>query len=251
MALRETGSRLGEMVETRNSGSERTGQCVVCGRSLPLNELHGWVSIRPEISKLVQQDVPGWSEGGFICRRDLSRYRARRVEELLVAERGALGDLDRQVIDSLASGGLVARNTEIDDERGATLGDRTADTVARFGGSWGFIIGFAVVLICWVTFNVRGLLARPFDPYPFILLNLVLSSVAAFQAPVIMMSQRRQEAKDRTRAENDYRVNLKAELEIRQLHEKLDHQIAAQWHRLAELQQIQIEMLQDQVDDSN
>jgi len=91
---------------------------------------------------------------------------------------------------------------------------------------------------------VVGLSADPFDPYPFILLNLVLSSLAALQAPVIMMSQRRQEDKDRLRSENDYMVNLRAELEIRQLHEKIDHQMAKQWERLAELQQIQIELLE-------
>ena len=92
-------------------------------------------------------------------------------------------------------------------------------------------------------------MVRPFDPYPFILLNLVLSSLAALQAPIIMMSQRRQDTKDRIRAENDYRVNLKAELEIRQLHEKMDYQLAQQWDKLAELQQIQIELLEERLND--
>jgi uncharacterized membrane protein len=97
--------------------------------------------------------------------------------------------------------------------------------------------------------NVLSVFQEPFDPYPFILLNLMLSTLAALQAPVIMMSQRRQEQKDRLRAENDYRVNLKAELEIRQLHEKIDHQLAHQWERLTELQQLQIDLLEDRLRD--
>ena len=104
---------------------------------------------------------------------------------------------------------------------------------------------FGGVLAVWMAFNVIMAAQEQFDPYPFILLNLVLSCLAAIQAPIIMMSQKRQEAKDRLRSENDYRVNLKAELEIRHLHEKLDHLINRQWERLAEIQQIQLEIMED------
>ena len=108
----------------------------------------------------------------------------------------------------------------------------------------GFIISFLVMLGVWMAYNAaRG--SDTFDPYPFILLNLVLSCLAALQAPIIMMSQKRQEAKDRARSLNDYQVNLKAELEIRHLHEKLDHLISKQWQRLAEIQQLQLEIMQD------
>ena len=120
-----------------------------------------------------------------------------------------------------------------------------ADRVAKWGGSWGFIFAFLGVIVLWMIVNTAGLLHQPFDPYPYILLNLVLSCLAAFQAPVIMMSQRRQEAKDRQRSQNDYVVNLKAEIELRQLHEKMDHQMAHQWQRLLEVQQIQIDLLKD------
>ena len=125
-----------------------------------------------------------------------------------------------------------------------TLGERVADSVAAFGGSWAFIILFAVSLTIYTVINVR-LGNKAWDPYPFILLNLLLSCIAAVQAPIIMMSQKRQEAKDRLRSENDYRVNLKAEFEIRHLHEKLDHLINRQWERLAEIQQIQLEIMED------
>ena len=148
----------------------------------------------------------------------------------------------------LEAGEPVSRNPENEAEDTYTFGERLADGVAEFGGSWTFILSFLAVLIFWMLLNVLFLGARPFDPYPFILLNLVLSSLAALQAPVIMMSQRRQEKKDRLRAENDYRVNLKSELEIRQLHEKIDHQLAHQWEKLVELQQIQIELLEENAD---
>jgi uncharacterized membrane protein len=120
-----------------------------------------------------------------------------------------------------------------------------ADHLASFGGSWTFIIIFGSILLMWIGLNSLLLLKKPFDPYPFILLNLVLSCLAAIQAPVIMMSQNRQEAKDRLRSQYDYQVNLKAELEIRHLHDKIDHLLSNQWERLVEIQQIQIDLLSE------
>jgi uncharacterized membrane protein len=117
--------------------------------------------------------------------------------------------------------------------------------VASFGGSWTFIVVFALVLAAWISINGAALLARPFDPYPFILLNLILSCLAAIQAPIIMMSQNRMEAKDRLRSENDYQVNLKAELEIRHLNEKLDVLLKHQWQKLLEIQQIQMDFMKE------
>ena len=126
-----------------------------------------------------------------------------------------------------------------------TIADRAADGIAEFGGSWKFLITFGAVLLVWIVINGVLLVTHAFDPYPFILLNLILSCLAAVQAPIIMMSQNRAEARDRLRAENDYKVNLKAELEIRHLHEKLDHLLRRQYNRLFEIQQIQIELLQE------
>ncbi len=231
--------------------SGKAGQCcVICRRTYPTSHLRAWVSVRPGVSDLIGEVAPDWGDGHYICREDLSRFRIQYVENLLEQERGELSALDRQVIESMETGQLVTRGPDDLVAEAVTLGDRSADKVAQFGGSWAFIIFFAAVLMAWIALNVVGLFARPFDPYPFILLNLVLSTLAAIQAPVIMMSQRRQEMKDRLRAENDYRVNLKAELEIRQLHEKIDHQMAHQWEKLAELQKIQIELLEERADDS-
>lgn len=219
--------------------------CAVCGRLFARRQMTGWSTVRPGLSELIASEVPGWIEGAHICHDDLARYRMAYVTGLLERERGELGALDRQVVESLRAGQFVSQLPEDTADRPVTFGERMADRVADFGGSWAFIVSFTAVLVAWMAVNTAGLLARPFDPYPFILLNLVLSSLAAVQAPVIMMSQKRQETKDRQRAENDYRVNLKAELEVRLLHEKLDHQIAHQWEKLVELQQIQIELLEE------
>lgn len=222
-----------------------TCTCHVCGKFFKPQAGRAFAVVRPSLGETINAAVPGWSAGKFICMSDLRQMRAAHVENLLEAERGELSELDLEVIDSLAKGEVITQALSVAVVEKSTFGERAADRVAAFGGSWTFIISFGVVLIVWMTLNVTGLLFKAFDPYPFILLNLALSSLAALQAPVIMMSQRRQETKDRLRAENDYRINLKAELEIRQLHEKIDHQMAHQWNKLAELQQIQIDLLED------
>ena len=171
---------------------------------------------------------------GFLHRGDA---RAR-----LQAELESLPTEERDVVARFLARRTVARNVRDDASASRTLGERVADRVAAVGGSWRFIISFGVFLVAWMAFNaVQG---KPFDPYPFILLNLVLSCLAAVQAPIIMMSQNRQAAVDRMRAENDYQVNVKAELEVLQIHEKLDVLRSHEWALLVEQQNRQIEMLQ-------
>ena len=152
--------------------------------------------------------------------------------------------LEQDVIRSLKEQEIIAENTNKEIAASTTLGDRLADTIASFGGSWSFLIMFGVGMSVWILVNSVQASGVSIDPFPFILLSLVLSCLAAVQAPVIMMSQNRQESKDRVRAEHDYRVNLKAELEIRQLHSKLDMLLTHQWQRLLEIQQIQTELIQ-------
>ncbi|HVX80521.1 MAG TPA: DUF1003 domain-containing protein, partial [Devosiaceae bacterium] len=180
----------------------------------------------------------------MISIRELARYRMRYTEQLLQEEHGEFSELDRQVAESIAKQDTIAENTEEEFEEKRTFGDKLSDQLATFGGSWAFLTSFGVVLFGWMAINVIAG-THAYDPYPFILLNLCLSCLAAIQAPIIMMSQKRQEVKDRLRADNDYRVNLKAELEIRHLHEKLDYLISRQWQRLAEIQQIQMEMMHE------
>jgi len=221
------------------------GLCHVCGESHSIGVMTPFGAVRTGLSDLIAEAAPGWAEGKLICRKDLSRFRRLYIEHTLEQSRGELTEIDRAVISSIESGQILSR--PFDDDPPSTVGERAADAVASFGGSWTFILAFAFVLAGWILLNVSHLLAHPFDPYPFILLNLVLSCIAAVQAPVIMMSQRRQETKDRLRNQNDYQINLKAELEIRQLHEKLDHQLSHQWQKLLALQMVQIDMLEERL----
>ena len=169
--------------------------------------------------------------------------RIKTIEQLLKDD-GELSSLEQEVLQSIKEQELLSSNMDEVEEPTMPFGDRIADKVAAFGGSWKFIITFFVILFGWIIINSFFLLqASPFDPYPFILLNLILSCIAAIQAPIIMMSQNRQESKDRKRAEHDYKVNLKAELEVRLLHEKMDYLLTKQWQRLMELQKMQMEML--------
>ncbi len=218
-------------------------RCAICGKDA--RDAMRFDAVRPEIASLIAADHLDLKPGDLICGRHVSDYRTRYVANLLERERGELSELDRQVVESLAREAVVARDVEAAWEGHRTIGERVADVVADFGGSWTFIGSFFAVLAVWMAFNVWAAAREVFDPFPFILLNLVLSCLAAIQAPIIMMSQKRQESKDRLRGENDYRVNLKAELEIRHLHEKMDHLINRQWERLAEIQQIQLEIMQD------
>jgi uncharacterized membrane protein len=203
--------------------------------------------IRPAIINEIRRAQPDFSVEGHICAEDLNRFRFQYVRSLLTSEKGELSTLDHEVLESLRQQELLASNINVEFENKLTFGEGLADKIAEFGGSWKFMILFGSVLLVWISINSIALLLKPFDPYPFILLNLVLSCLAAIQAPVIMMSQNRQEAKDRLRSEQDYRVNLKAELEIRHLHEKIDHLLSRQWERLVEIQQIQMELMTELV----
>jgi uncharacterized membrane protein len=171
-------------------------------------------------------------------------YREKYISNYLLVEIGELSNLETRVIGSLNEDKSLVSTVE--DEIGVrTVGQKVADKVAAFGGSWKFIILFGVFILFWILINIYVFLNKGFDPYPFILLNLILSCLAALQAPVIMMSQNRQEEKDRERAKKDYMINLKSELEIRMLHEKLDHLIMHQQEELIEIQKVQIEMMND------
>jgi uncharacterized membrane protein len=201
--------------------------------------------VRPAVSRVVLKEHGSWDEDGWICVEDLQNYQHRYVEGLLEEEKGELSKLEQEVVDGLRKHEILSKNPDIDFEKHLTPGQRMADRIAEFGGSWKFIILFGVFIALWMGFNIVMATSKPFDPYPFILLNLVLSTLAAIQAPVIMMSQNRQEERDRQRAIHDYQVNLKAELEIRQLHQKVDHLLSRQWERLVEIQEIQMELIDE------
>ena len=219
--------------------------CSVCGKSFPRRELVDAAMVRDPVASEIRKDHPSWSEKDSICHNDLAKYRAHYVQTLLLEEKGELSELEQEVLRSLQYHQTLATDVDSDYEENWSFGERLADRIADFGGSWVFLICFSVFIAIWIAVNSMVLYWRPVDPFPFILLNLLLSCLAAIQAPIIMMSQNRQEAKDRLRARNDYQINLKAELEIRHLHEKMDHLLSHQWERLIEIQEVQIDLLNE------
>jgi len=202
-------------------------------------------TIRPMIMDLIRQDSSSFGQESNISLSELNFYREKYISQFLLKEIGELSELEKNVMTSVSEESTLSDKINKEDTDSITYGQHIADKVAIFGGSWTFIISFGVFLVIWIMVNAFWLSNKGFDPYPFILLNLILSCLAAMQAPVIMMSQNRQEEKDRERAKKDYMINLKSELEIRILHEKIDHLIMKQQQELLEIQKVQIDMMND------
>jgi uncharacterized membrane protein len=228
---------------------KRTRQCQVCGeRKSEIDLIHG-DHIREVLKPTIRTDFPNWDDNGFICLKDLNQYRTRHIQEVFETERGEVSELEAKVFRNIREQEVLANDTNQKFDQSLTIGARIADRVAEVGGSWTFIIGFLCCLCIWMFVNSQmlasllGTKVEVFDPFPFIFLNLLLGALASLQAPFIMMSQSRQEARDRLRSENDYAVNLKAELEIRNLTAKLDQLMSHQWRHLLEIQQIQTDMM--------
>ena len=222
-----------------------TGTCYITKKKFPLNELYKGRFLKNEIFALIKKDNPDFGEESYISIEGLNDYRRKYMASLIKEESTQLGEMENQVLNSITKNELLSRNLEEEMHKDLTPRQRVADKIANFGGSWTFIGLFFLFLLMWMAINMFILIKRPFDPFPFILLNLILSCIAAIQAPVIMMSQNRKEEKDRKRSQNDYKINLKAELEIKLLHEKIDHMISHQNQRLLEIQQLQTDYLND------
>jgi len=223
----------------------KTFRSDISHKEFPISEKVSAKTIRHSILDLIQKDFPQFSHESYISRGELNIYREKAISDYLVKEVGELSELEKTVLSSVNNNNTLTDKIEGDESQLLTTGQRIADKVATFGGSWTFIISFGVFILIWISLNAYWLANKGFDPYPFILLNLLLSCLAALQAPVIMMSQNRQEEKDRDRSKKDYMINLKSEIEIRTLHEKIDHFIMDQQQELLELQKIQIEMMAD------
>ena len=231
-------------MQHRTSGTAIEARCALCGKAHARGELLHARGIRPGVaSYLAEHHGDRWKPDALVCRECLNKERLEHLLGRLAEDRGELSaiesDVARKAVDHMA----VAEHIDEDFRRSATFGQRLADAVARIGGSWPFVVGFVLVLLAWTGVNTWLLRGHAFDPYPYILLNLVLSCIAALQAPIIMMSQNRSSEHDRRRAEQDFRVNLKAELEIASLHDKVDHLLHAQWEHLVEMQAVQIDLL--------
>lgn len=204
--------------------------------------------IQPEIVKIIKKDFSKIKNTHFISLVELNKYRRQYFLSLIDEEAGEFDKVEKEVVDAISHNKILSDNIEEELDDKLSIGQKVADKVATFGGSWGFIITFFSFMALWMVLNIVFLRNTGYDPYPFILLNLVLSCLAAIQAPIIMMSQNRQEQKDRQRSEHDYKVNLKAELEIKILNEKIDHLIVNQNKRLIEIQQVQNDYLEEIVE---
>jgi uncharacterized membrane protein len=221
------------------SAAKNLDQCSVCGKQGPCRPL---ATLRPALVEQLRQsatfDVQPPS--GAVCTSCLSSALTRHALSAVRSRRTELSEVEAEIAKRASA---IAEEIE----RGvpASFGHRAADAVARIGGSWGFVIGFVSMLLVWCGVNAWALADRAFDPYPFILLNLVLSCIASIQAPIILMSQSRMAQIDRIRATEDFRVNLKAELEVASLHEKMDHVLYQQWDRMLELQEVQLQILEE------
>jgi uncharacterized membrane protein len=214
-------------------------------KNFPSAEKISGKSVRKSILELIQKDNPKFTTDMFLSDTELNTYRQKYIESFLEKQLGELTTLEKTVLNSLKDQTTLTDKLDGDEPQAMTYGERIADKVADFGGSWTFIISFAVFLLIWICTNIYWLGNKGFDPYPFILLNLILSSIAAIQAPVIMMSQNRQEDKDRERGRNDYMINLKSELEVRMLHEKIDHMIISQQEEVLEIHKVQTDLMND------
>jgi uncharacterized membrane protein len=221
------------------------GICQISGKEYPLTELVPGMALRKPLVDLIKQKYPQWNTDGFISNTELNVFRHQYVQKMMGEEIGDLSKLEQEVLESIKKSSILSKNLELEIDETFTIGQKIADKIASFGGSWTFIISFLFFIMVWILVNLYLLMAKSFDPYPFILLNLILSCLAALQAPVIMMSQHRQEARDRQHSEHDYQINLKAELEIRLLNEKMDHLLIHQGQRLLEIQQVQIDLMEE------
>jgi len=201
--------------------------------------------LREGLFNLIKSENPGFSKDSSITLDELNHYRRLYLSSIISQEKGELAIVDRDVMNAIKNNAILSENIEDVIEGELTLGQKMADKIASFGGSWTFIFFFFSFILLWIGINVWVLVTKPFDPYPFILLNLILSCLASIQAPIIMMSQNRKEQKDRQRGEHDYKINLKAELEIKLLNEKIDHLIVHQNRNLLEIQEIQTDYLED------
>jgi len=222
----------------------REATCCLCDKTFPRRNMLANAAVRPQVAAHIAHNFPErWTEIGRICRTCLNRERLHYVTDRLTEEKGTLSGVEEEVAKKAGLHLTIARDIDAQFQAATTFGQRAADGVARVGGSWVFVLSFLFLLVVWMATNTFGLRNAAFDPYPYILLNLVLSCLAALQAPIIMMSQNRAGERDRVESTHDYETDLKAEIEIASLHDKVDHLLHAQWERMVELQEMQMELL--------
>ncbi len=219
--------------------------CAICSKEYDEDKLLDLQYIRDHIWETILTKKSQLTREGYICKKDYQKYKILNLNNIIERDIGEISKLEQDVIKSISTQELLSENANEAYEDTLTFGEKIADKISTFGGSWKFIFIFFGVLVGWMFLNSMILMSDAYDPYPYILLNLVLSCLAAIQAPIIMMSQNRRGERERIQAENDYKVNLKSELQIRQLHSKLDKFTTSQWQTLLKTQQIQTDLMHE------
>ena len=226
---------------------QETFPCRICGLQKEKSELVPADRIPASIVDSITREYQAWLPEGYICQTDLNRFRIQYVRDVVEHEKNGYASLERTIDNDMRVEDHLPKNDNVEYEKSMTFGEHLSDTLAGFAGSWTFLLVFAGLLFLWVLLNSYILILRPFDPYPFILLNLVLSIIAATQAPVIIMSQNRQEVRDRLHAERDFQVSIHTDTEIHRLHKKMDYLMTDQGQKLLEIQNIQLELIEELV----
>lgn len=224
----------------------KTVVCQICKKTKSIKEVVPADIVRLSMAAVIKEFHPNFDNEGFICKSDLSEFRAKYVEKLFDKESGELSDVEKQVIENIKDQDIITKNLHDQYTTELSFWDKASDTIASFGGSWRFIGYFFSFMALWMIANgILFVYNKSWDPYPYILLNLILSCIASVQAPLIIMSQRRMEERDRARAESEYQINLKSEIGVRNLNEKMDHMLFKQWEKNTEIQKIMIELLEE------
>lgn len=224
---------------------QETFPCQICGEQKRKTDLVSSELVHASIINIITKEYPTWSQQGYICHKDLNQFRKEYIREILEKEKNEFASLKDADKLTVKEGDHLPKNINVEFDRELTFGEHLADKIAGFAGSWTFIAVFASLIFLWVILNSYLLFYRPFDPYPYILLNLVLSILTAIQAPIIIMSQNRQEMRDRLHDERDYQVSIHTDLEIHRLHKKIDYLMTCQGQRLMEIQNIQMDLMEE------
>lgn len=217
--------------------------CRISGKHISDDKASQGFTIRDELFDIIQRKCAEFTTEDWISDEELDKIKLQRIKEIVAQDKGQIGEIESKIVDAVSHHDFMSKDFTEEEEEMLTFGQKVADVVAEFGGSWKFILSFSGFIIVWIILNSFLLLTNAFDPHPFILLNLILSCVAALQAPLIMMSQNRAEEKDRKRAINDFKVGLKTEIEIRILDEKINHIINNQISHLHETLDVQNDMI--------
>ena len=208
-------------------------------KTYPIKELE------TDLQAFILKQAPEMTPESILSYQALLNYRFQYINQLLTQEIHITKQFDHELKHKIRSEKVHIQNVNEALQAKETKGQKVADAIAKFGGSWPFILLFLLILATWIILNTVPLFFRPFDQFPFILLNLALSCLAAIQAPIILMSQNRQSDRDQVEADNDYQVNVKAEVEIHLLHEKIDYLMSTKWQHILDLQKLQVEILQE------